>query len=368
MSVIMLARPLDLIRNRALRQTMRLSWLRRVFTERSLRNAITLLLCMIVNLFFMLYCPLWVLMLAPSILGIPHYIESISSFHSCASLSANPSIKKLVNQSLLITSCLFLLTRLFMQAGHHFGFKEPSLMIFQNLRLLDTTLVCGSFAWLAHLYRIKMARLVFGLLILAGLSYCLLAFGAIIWGIFVFSHNFMAFGYWYFYAPTKKERMHALFFLVVFALIHLATLSPWFDKFLLNELIDQRPTGAFGYSFYTIARELFPLNFDLEIARKAVILLCFGQGVHYILWIRVIPACRLKQKATIPFRRYVKNAIDDFGRPAAYCLLFSLVCFLLSGLFFPWNLINDLFFGLAFFHIYAEYLAWFLRKLSNQRP
>lgn len=342
---------------------MGVSIFRKLFKDRAYRNIITIIVCLGINLVLMHYCPLWVLMLAPSILGIPHYIESLSSFNACSKDNPNEQNPRLINHSLLFISCIFLFLRLAMQSLFYLGFQEASFLILHNLRLLDLTIVCVGFAWFAYIYQISLVRRALGLVFLASFSYCLIAFGASIWGIFIFSHNFMAFYYWHFYAPTQKEKNHVLFFSLLFTLIHLFVLSPLLDDFLLNQPIDQRPTLAFGYSFHAISHELFPLNFDIILARKMVSLLCFGQSVHYILWIRIIPACRLQQKGTITFRKYIKNLIKNFGRPWAYSLLFLMTGYIFGGLFCPWNLINDLFFGLAFFHIYAEYLAWFLRFL-----
>lgn len=84
-----------------------------------------------------------------------------------------------------------------------------------------------------------------------------------------------------------------------------------------------------------------------------------------MLWLRVIPECRHAQVAPLPFRTSYKKRIEEWGYPCAFLLTMLLLGFLLAAFFIRWNSINELFFGLAFFHIYAEFLAFLCNILTR---
>ncbi len=362
-----LARPLDLLRAKILRHSVKIEALRHIFVERSLRNNVTVAFSLILNALLMIFCPLWMLMIAPSLLGMLHLIESLHAFHDVAApheFKSDAARKKNINRGLLIFCVGFFLLRITLEFSRAMMYGDIAVLLVKNLRLFDCLIVAMAFFYCSFIYRLKIHKFFIGLSILSSALYFLLAGPSLVWSFFIFSHNFMAFVFWYFYAPSRKEKNSAIIALGVFGLLHVAVLSKFGDNFFLHA-INQRATGAFGYDFATISIKLFPDNYDLLFARKIVSLLCFGQGVHYLLWIRVIPDCRFEKKATMPFRTKFKKLRTDFGTLLSSALVIVVAIFLLAPLFLRFNVINDLFFALAFFHIYAEFLAFLFAGLHK---
>ena len=52
----------------------------------------------------------------------------------------------------------------------------------------------------------------------------------------------------------------------------------------------------------------------------------------------------------------------EWGEQKAYWSAFLLIGFFLLAFLIRWDWINNVFFALAFYHIYAEYLAFMLRE------
>lgn len=364
-----LLRPLDIIRARILRKSVKFSLLKWVFVCRHVRSNCIVSFSIILNLVLMVYCPLWTLLIAPSILGMAHLIESLSSFHDVASpreLKEVAAVKKRAHQGLGIFCLVFFCFRLIFIFSDFFGLHLIALLLQEYLRILDMSVVMLAFLYFCHLYNIGIQKRFCGALCLSILGYLLVG-GGVLWGCFIFAHNFMAFAFWYYFAPSPREKFSCLIFLSIFALIHIAVLAGWMDDLWFSHTIDQRLPQGYGYSFYLISSELFPGTINLHVSRKIVSLLCFGQGVHYILWLRVIPECRLIQEAPLPFRTSFKKRTEDWGYPCAFLFILLLLGFLFAAIIIRWDSINELFFGLAFFHIYAEFLSFLCNKLTRRR-
>ncbi len=366
-SIGSLLRPLDLARAKILRQTLKITLFRNAFSTRYYRSNVIVGLSILLNILLMVYFPLWTLLIAPSILGTAHLIESLGSFHptACPRLADDGVAKRRANRALFLFCLSFLSFRIIFALSQLLAMGKIGIFLQDYSRLLDFSVVAVAFLYFSHHYQISLMKRLFGAMVLAIIGFFLVTSSGLFWGIFIFSHNFMAFAFWYHYAPTRREKLSSLVFLGIFGCIHIFVLMGIFDELFFSHALDQRPTEIYGYSIYNIASELFPKLFDLDQARKIVSLLCFGQGLHYILWIRVIPECRMNQKAPIPFRTRFKKREEDWGYLTAIILSLILLGFLLAGIFCRWNLINELFFGLAFFHIYAEYLAFAFQKLTH---
>lgn len=109
-----ITRPLDIMRARILRHSMKIEALRKLFTERILRNNVTVALSLILNALLMLFCPLWMLMIAPSILSMLHLIESINAFHDVAApppRKKDEHCKKNIHRALVIFCLCFFVLR-----------------------------------------------------------------------------------------------------------------------------------------------------------------------------------------------------------------------------------------------------------------
>src|SRR5690606_22743051 len=136
-------RPLDTIRARIIRHSLRVNFLR-TFASRYFRSNCILSLSIILNLILMVCCPLWTLLIAPSILGMAHLMESLSSFHGMAApreLKEMGAVKKRTHQALGFFCLVFLSFRLIFLVSDFFGFSGAAYFLQENLRLLDMSVV-----------------------------------------------------------------------------------------------------------------------------------------------------------------------------------------------------------------------------------
>ena len=359
-----LLRPLDRVRAKTLTYTLRLPPLRAIFNSRYLRSVCLILLSFAINVFLMLHFPLWTLLLVPGFLGMPHLIESLRSFHKTASPEAlqndGPTIGRV--NSILFASCgIFGVFRILSISETVPGLYTLSKVVQENFRIIDLSIVLGSFFLFLQAYGISIWHRSKSLLAIVGVGCLMHIWPGSIWGIFIFSHNFMAFRYWHFYAPSREEKRLCLATLMLFICIHILVLSGLMNAVLSATPVDQGITKLFGYSFSQVALDVFPGLHDLDLSRKIVMLLCFGQGIHYVLWIKVIPECRLSLQRPIPFRMYFRRFKQEWGEQKATLSICLLILFFLLAFLIRWDFLNNIFFALAFYHIYAEYLAFAIK-------
>lgn len=188
-----LLRPFDVIRARILRHSLRVSFFKRTFVHRHVRSNCIVGGSIILNVILMVYCPLWTLLIAPSILGKAHLIESLSSFHDIASpreLKELAAVKKRTHQALAIFCLVFLSVRLIFLVSDFFSLYSIAYFLQKNLRLLDMSVVMLAFLYFCHHYNIGIQKRFCGALCLSLLGYVLVGGGAL-WGCFIFAHNFI---------------------------------------------------------------------------------------------------------------------------------------------------------------------------------
>lgn len=357
-----LLRPLDLVRAQLLGWTLRIDAFHRVFRSRVWRHALLVTAGFITNAVAMFYFPLWTLLLVPSFLGALHLVESLSTFHETAApqvLQNNNSIERKTSVALVIFCLCFAAPRIAGMTCFAFGFHSTGNAIQTYLRLIEFSIFFASFFYFLKLYGLSWHQRWIGLCGMVTAAILIALFPNMAWGIFILSHNAMAFGYWYVYAPTRQEKVASILFGLLFILVHLWLLSSLSDR-LMAIPIDQTATEAYGYTFLDISTDLFPGLWDLQLGRKITMLLMFGQGIHYLLWIKVIPECRLKQAKPTSFRIGYRIWKKQWGSSGAIGFLLIIVGFSVSGLIFKWHTINMVFFAIAFYHIYAEFLAFAL--------
>ncbi len=278
---------------------------------------------------------------------------------------------------ILISSCLcFLVLRLVPLSTIYFE-QNHFLSLFQeHLRIFDFAIVFGSFFLFLRIYKIRFQDRIGSILTLSIAAGLILSFPALFWGVFVFSHNFSAFYFWFHHAPKKSEKFTSSIALTVFIMIHGLILLGFFDPIIFSIPINQQPTLNFNYSFLAISSDLFSDLTDLHWGRKIVMLLAFGQSLHYLLWLKVIPECRLSQEKPVSFRMTFSIWKKEWGKNTASIFLLMIFGFFLFGLlgisglwvdslltsFIRIDRVNEIFFAFAFFHIYAEFLAICLAK------
>jgi hypothetical protein len=364
-------RPLDILRACILSYSLRNRFIRSIFISRYFRTLTLFGMSFFLNLVLMLYFPLWTLVLVPGLLGMPHLINSLGTFHQTASPPEwveNSNIRKKITNILLLSSISIATLRLvILFVAKNVALTQildtsVSSVLPYGLRAAEFGIMIASFIFFLQVYQIPISKRIRSLLILIISSIAMLIWSNILLGLFIVSHNFMAFYYWYLHAPSKKEKKLSIFGLFLFCMTHILVLSNYFDSILQAIAVDQGiTTQLFGYSFAHISSDLFPTLYDLDLSRKIVMLLCFGQGIHYFLWIKVIPECRLGLEKSIPFRASFRCLQKQWGDRKAVLLLLMAIGFFIAANVIRIDLVNEIFFSIAFYHIYMEYLALFVR-------
>ena len=359
-----LFRPLDFLRARLLSHSLRVRPLRKIFDSRLLRSLSMVVASFALNFLLMLYLPLWTLLVVPGILGMGHFIGSLSTFHQTAAplQYAHDPLTQRRTQSTLFYACgVFGILRLIGYSGQVPGVAQFSKFVQEYFRLIDLVIVVSSFLCFLKIYRIPFLRKAPHLAGLLAYGLLMFLWPGLFWGLFIFSHNFTAFRFWHLHAPSPEEKTACWISFGLFAMIHLLVLAGGLDSSIHTIPVDQSITQIFGYSFFQISWDLFPGLYDLSFSRKIVMLLCFGQGVHYLLWIKVIPECRLNIHRPVPFSRSFRTLQQEWGRQRALFAILLVIGFGIASVLLRVDRVNDVFFSIAFYHIYAEYIALALK-------
>lgn len=281
-----------------------------------------------------LLLPLWTLALAPLFLGVPH----------------------------LLADLRYLVVR----PGLH---RRARLLLGVGLPLLVTGLGAGMPAGLgavlATLWLVQGAtwRRMVGALLVVPL---------LLWGCFrgfyeqelilAHGHNLVAVVLWWLWRP-RRGALHALpvaLFLLAGAALLVGAARP-----IAGALTWVGPSAL---SLEAHADALAPM-FEPALATRLVLLFCFAQGVHYSLWLRLIPEDDRDRLAPRSFRGSLTALRAELGAPILVGA--SLAMLVLLG----WA-VRDLcaarvgYFRLALFHGYLELcaLAMFWVRGSGPQP
>lgn len=281
-----------------------------------------------------LLLPLWTLALAPLFLGVPH----------------------------LLADLRYLVVR----PGLH---KRARLLLGVGLPLLVTGLGAGMPAGLgavlATLFLVPGAawRRVLGALLVVPL---------LVWGCFrgfyeqelilAHGHNLVAVVLWWLWRP-RRGALHALpvaLFVLAGAALLVGAARP------IAGALDWG--GPVALSLEAHADALAPM-FEPALATRLVLLFCFAQGVHYSLWLRLIPEDDRDRLAPRSFRGSLTALRAELGAPILVGASLAMLVLL------AWA-VRDLcaarvgYFRLALFHGYLELcaLAMFWVRGAGPQP
>lgn len=339
-------RPFDAVRRWTWLVSARTAFGRACLRDRGLRLTTLALGHMIVAATLTLLAPVWLLLLGPLVLGVPHVASDVRYLLLSPPLPLGRRGLALVLGPLLAMTGLRVVSAL---GGPWLGEVEV---------LLGAAGMFGGVA-IARASLAKKALVGLGVAAITGLALgaphdALLAMAHL--------HNVVAFGLWLWLFRGESKPAGLAILVLSYVAIVAFLLSGLFDPLLLDHAIDGH-IGAFGLE--EMAWTLAP-GASFELSLRVVATYAFAQSIHYAVWLRLIPQ-RLDPRTAPPtFRRSLGRVRADFGR-AGFALLVALsLAIPLAALAFPAGDVRELYLLAAISHGWLE-LAIIAALLTRRR-
>ena len=278
--------------------------------------------------------PLWMLALGPLVLGVPHLVSDLRYLIVRPGHQRSPRLILAVGGPLLICGL---------------GGRMP----------FGLLAVCGVFLVTAGAVWRRLCGLVLTLgLLFAGFGFDLLPTYEL-W--LAHLHNPLAVVLWLLWRP-RQERLHI--YPIVFYVLAAAALG--------TGLFGAFPFALrWGPALQTPLLDFFRDTLAPAIAEpwgtRLVLLYCFGQMVHYSMWLQVIPEEDRSRPTPRTFAATFRQLAQDLTPPVfagALLVMFGLLLFAVRDLW----LSREVYFRLATFHGYLELCALGFWCVKGQRP
>jgi len=344
----------DCIRILILKTSMRFSVFRRIFMTRSQRLFLFFIASVFFHLFIALKFPLWILLIGPLVLGVPHVLSSIRYVPKLAGINREFLSNKLYSS---IGSFFVLMAALRIWTANQ---NLPVIHRYPNaMEMIGCVLAVGLIGLLSKhgKKRIMVAASVLFVLFFVSFKYPLETIGGL-----VLIHNFVGFLFWIKRAKSKRDSLSAVVSLAIFSAITVLILVGAFDVFM-----SERATGIFGGTLneLSIGSLIFP-NSSFSIWSRAVSAYAFGQGVHYFVWLKAIPEQELPYEHPVSFSQSARLLIADMGVKLVLTGGVLAVGLILFAIFKSFPEARLLYLGSSAFHGYFEIagLAFTRKNLS----
>ncbi|HZS41320.1 MAG TPA: hypothetical protein VFF06_31035 [Polyangia bacterium] len=270
--------------------------------------------------------PLWLLLLAPIVLGVPHVVADLRW------LVLRPGVERRVLVAIAPPLAAMTALRVINLAG---GGSWPAVEI-----ALGGAAIAGAIAFSverASTQRAAIALAAAALLIAAGL---LAPRQIALW--LGHAHNLVAFGlllaWWP--APSRNRAAVALVFAACAALIALGALDP------LSRAAGGFAAPSTGLDFAGLTATLAP-GLAPTLALRLVLLFAFAQAVHYAVWLSLLP------RAVAPRAPLLSSLRAELGTPGLLVAAALALAVPACGLFAPART-RALYLSLVLFHGWLE--------------
>lgn len=285
--------PLDRARSALWRLTTRTRLGRACVRDRGTRLATLAVAHMAVAFALTLIAPVWLLLLGPLLLGVPHVASDIRY------LLIRPPLPVGAVGLVLILGPLLMMTvlRVIASLGGPFSAELEI--------LLGASAMLGGLAIARARLRTK---LVAGLAIV-GLAAFAMSSAYLSLVTIAHLHNLVAFGLWLYFLRGEVRKRGLSLVIGCYLFLGLLLISPLFEELYFGHLM----AGGVGhFSLDGMAASLAP-GAEIEPGLRWVMLFAFLQAMHYVVWLRLIPQ-RLDERPAPPtFRRSLTRLSVDFG-------------------------------------------------------
>lgn len=337
---------LDLFRARFLKISLKLPWLRALFLSRSNRIlslfSLTLLFYFSASVVF----PIWVLLFAPIIWGVPHLMASL----------------RYTSRSFNEQSKIHLLRFHFLMCAIVFAYRvavdiySMQILWSDHPLLLESCCIVASFFYQLYIYRTFSLRFLISFLFFSVLIALTYWFPVEVGLTAIFSHHYLPLYPWFKSCQTKKDRnvffISALAYLGLSALILCGALNPVYDLVSSSGSID-----FLNWDYVEIMRPFSNGQGSSQFWFNVVVLFAFSQSIHNFIWVKVIPENYQLQEYPPNFQWSFRKLNSDFGSVSLYMLIGVCLLSLLSWLVLEFQTARSLYFGLVSYHGFMEISA-----------
>lgn len=306
-----IARPLDRVRAEVLRHSGGVG--RRLIRDRALRVEVLALVGVAFALALTLWVPLWLLVIGPLLLGVPHLLADVRY------LVVRPGLHR--------------------DRGWWAWTALPlALYAITQVAWVGAAAVLGA-AW--HL-RVPLWLLgASGLLV----AVALLAPSPTLW-VFLHAHNLIAVALWWAWRPAGPRRLLPV---LAFLAVYLAFFAGWFDGILLGGAFGHGPAAVSRGSVFARLASGIPAPWDVRVVAS----FAFAQSVHYGVWLRWIPEDDRPRYTPRPLAASYRAVRDELG-PGLLAGFGVLAVVVLGVAVFDLRGARELYFGLAAAHGWLE--------------
>ncbi|MBY0470836.1 hypothetical protein K2X30_06660 [bacterium] len=343
---LVLAR-LDTVRASLLRFTLSFDFAREVFVSRANRLLVSFLFSCALSFALAVVAPVWMIALAPLLLGIPHLFAGFRYIPKLSGLNGRQWVWFFTAASFGVS--ILRLT----------GVSTP-IPLSNEWEVLALVLVLGAFSFALPRRVFLSAALLLG--VFAGSWFYPL------WtlSILAFAHHFVAFMFWLRSAKSLQERRTVWVSLGIFTAATTYILAGGVDSIAPWMAL---PSG-WGFDPDFLIRGIFPAasQADFVWGGRLISAYAFGQSLHYFVWLKAIPEQDALQSVPLSFVQSGREIQKDLGPGVARAAVAMSVG--LVGMMAWWNLeyLRDLYISLSTAHGYLELASLpFLVGMSRAR-
>ncbi|MCA9514595.1 MAG: hypothetical protein KC635_06625 [Myxococcales bacterium] len=326
-------RPADAVRRELWRLSAKTRLGRACLADRSLRLAVLAGAHIAVAFALASVIPLWVLLVGPLVLGVPHVASDVRY------LLVRPPVA--VGRAPVV----FVLTALVGMMGFRVAYALGGPYLPEAEVALGGLAIAGG-AVLTAGPRVVRGALVVAVVALTALGVAHAGDAALVVGHL---HNLVAFGLWVVLAARAGRLAHVIPVIALYALASALILAGALD----GPMLAGYATPAAGLDADGLVWSLAP-GLEPVPALRLVTLFAFAQSIHYVVWLRLVPQGLAEREAPPTLQRSARDLRRDFGRVGLVALVLVSVAVPLGALATSATDVRRLYLLMVLFHGWLE--------------
>ncbi len=327
MSLDSIVRAIDSFRAAILRATLKIHFIRRLYSQTHYRLAAGMLFSAMFYLPIAFRWPELLLAFGPFIFGYPHLLASYR-------FTARPQMFRLFMIATFIAIVLHLTNAGFL------SFDQLPFGVWQIVVASGTFLVAEYLSKSMTLKNVSLASLICITCISLAWTEPVMYVGGVL-----ILHNWVSFIYWIKSANSKPEKKTAWLSTLLFLMIHILVYAGFLDSWIPMK------EGVIAFDGATQNTGWYLASWTSESITwyRLLVLYTFGLSIHYFVWLKAIPETHSKFAHPNSFRMIAQNLKNDLGaKTLVLTIVISVIGMLIWSLSF--SLGNRIYFELAILH------------------